>query len=412
MVTVGNVESSYPNIIFQKRTKQDQLNKSLLDDIQKAAAANNQKVTVDFAKSGHRRLAKSGNVSRHWVGSAVDIDFIYEDGEKYVVSPKNRAIVEKFTDTLQRMGYNKNAEGKSNPKAFLTFGFEGHSDHVHVSNLSDQSSEISGPAGPSEPTTDDSDMNSTTSTTDSGYGSKTSLTPTTQTSQTSKNSTPEDMVLYQAAKNLGKELLGLQESFGKNIKKNMGVISIPGDSNPKIKSPIDGKINNTKFVSGCRNQIIIESDESPTYFLQYCGVSRPKVKNGQKVSEGQVIALMEKEDNSEVYLLDSSYQRKHLEPTKITNKLGKEKDTERKPNERTYPDAAIAGLILAPKKIFGNVYDKDTGEIKVRKWSTDQSKRPVDPWIINAIKKPFQKKKKEEQEEKLQENIKRIKDLL
>jgi hypothetical protein len=157
MVTVSNVETSYPNIIFQKRTKQDQLNKSLLDDIQKAAAENNQKVTVDFAKSGHNRLAKSGYVSRHWKGAAVDIDFVYDDGKKYVVSPKNRAIVEKFTDTLERMGYNKNAEGKSNPKAFLTFGFEGHSDHVHVSNLSDQSSEIQEPLEPSEPTTDNSD---------------------------------------------------------------------------------------------------------------------------------------------------------------------------------------------------------------------------------------------------------------
>ena len=154
MVTVSDVETSYPNIIFQKRTKQDQLNKALLDDIQKAAAENNQKVTVDFAKSGHKRLAKSGYVSRHWKGAAVDIDFVYDDGKKYVVSPKNRAIVEKFTNTLQRMGYNKNAEGEPNPKAFLTFGFEGHSDHVHVSNLSDQSSEIDEPH--SEPDTDDS----------------------------------------------------------------------------------------------------------------------------------------------------------------------------------------------------------------------------------------------------------------
>ena len=155
MVTINDVETSYPNIIFQKRTKQDQLNKALLDDIQKAAAENNQKVTVDWAKSGHSKYSKSGKVSRHYKGSAVDIDFIYQNGEKYVVDPKNREIVEKFTDTLKRMGYNKNAEGESNPKAFLTFGFEGHSDHVHVSNLSDQSSEIDEPH--SEPDTDDSE---------------------------------------------------------------------------------------------------------------------------------------------------------------------------------------------------------------------------------------------------------------
>jgi hypothetical protein len=156
MVTISDVETSYPNIIFQKRTKQDKINKALLDDIQKAAAENNQKVTVDWAKSGHSKYSKkSGKVSRHFKGSAVDIDIIYQNGEKYVVDPKNREIVEKFTDTLKRMGYNKNAEGESNPKAFLTFGFEGHGDHVHVSNLSDQSSEIDEPH--SEPETDDSE---------------------------------------------------------------------------------------------------------------------------------------------------------------------------------------------------------------------------------------------------------------
>jgi hypothetical protein len=154
MVTINDVETSYPNIIFQKRTKQDKINKALLDDIQKAAAENNQKVTVDWAKSGHSKYSKSGKVSRHYKGSAVDIDFIYQNGEKYVVDPKNREIVEKFTDTLKIMVYKKNAEGDPNPKAFLTFGFEGHSDHVHVSNLSDQSSEIDEPH--SEPETDDS----------------------------------------------------------------------------------------------------------------------------------------------------------------------------------------------------------------------------------------------------------------
>jgi hypothetical protein len=70
------------------------------------------------------------------------------------------------------MGYNKNAEGEPNPKAFLTFGFEGHSDHVHVSNLSDQSSEIDEPH--SEPDTDDSktDDSKTTKLDDKGLFDK------------------------------------------------------------------------------------------------------------------------------------------------------------------------------------------------------------------------------------------------
>lgn len=141
MVTVSDVQSNYPNIVFNERTKEDELNKALLDDIQKAAEANDFKITVDYAKKGHGKYTKSGHISRHWKGSAVDIDFIYVDGDKKVVSPKNKEVVEKFTDTLISMGYNKNAEGTSNPKSVLTFGFADHDDHVHVSNTSDSSFE-------------------------------------------------------------------------------------------------------------------------------------------------------------------------------------------------------------------------------------------------------------------------------
>jgi hypothetical protein len=39
------------------------------------------------------------------------------------------------------MGYTKNAEGPSNPKSVLTFGFKGHDNHVHVSNITSSTSE-------------------------------------------------------------------------------------------------------------------------------------------------------------------------------------------------------------------------------------------------------------------------------
>ena len=136
-VEVSSVKNSYPNIVFHKRTMQDKLSKSLLDDIQKAAEINNLKVTVDYAKTGHGKYTKSGVESRHWKNSAVDIDFIYSGDQKYIVSPKNREIVEKFTNSLEKMGYKKNAEGSSNPKSVLTFGFDAHDNHVHVSNLTD-----------------------------------------------------------------------------------------------------------------------------------------------------------------------------------------------------------------------------------------------------------------------------------
>lgn len=220
----------------------------------------------------------------------------------------------------------------------------------------------------------------------------------------------EDTALYQAAKNLGQSL-GLKESFGKNTKKEFGKILIPGSSNQKILSPVDGIINNTKFDASCRNQIMIEfgSDSS---FLKYCGVTDKKVKNGDKVSEGQLIALMDKNDVAEVFFLDSSYQKQNIDASVVSKKMKKKssnKDSKRK-DGRTYYDPALAGLLLLPKKIFGNVYDKDTGELKVKKWKDMDSSRDVDPWIANAIKKPFQKKNRNET--KIQENIKRIKGLL
>lgn len=166
-IDIESNQSKYPNLVFAPRTKKDSVSKALLDDLQKACEANDIKITIDYVVTGHGKMAKSGNVSRHHKQSAVDIDFIIlPDGKKLVVSPQNRAVVEKLTNTLEGMGYNKNAEGESNPKAFLTFGFEGHDNHVHVSNLTDTS--YSGEVYPSstgdEIDIDDTENQSTVST--------------------------------------------------------------------------------------------------------------------------------------------------------------------------------------------------------------------------------------------------------
>lgn len=141
-VKPSEVEGSYPNLIFADRTKNDEINKALLDDINDAARSIGAKVTIDYAKTGHKPLTDNGNVTRHWRNSAVDIDYIIVGDKKYIVSPENRDVVEKFTDALQSMGYHKNSESSSHPKALLTFGFKGHNDHVHVSNTTGVSSSI------------------------------------------------------------------------------------------------------------------------------------------------------------------------------------------------------------------------------------------------------------------------------
>lgn len=131
-------ETNYSTIKFASRTKNDQINKALLDDLDTAAKAAGVTITVDFAKTDHDKYTASGNISRHWKNNAVDIDYI--DGK--VVSPVNSDVVNKFVDALVSMGYKKNAEGGQNPKSVLTFGFPGHSNHVHVSNSTDNTSQI------------------------------------------------------------------------------------------------------------------------------------------------------------------------------------------------------------------------------------------------------------------------------
>ncbi len=239
-----------------------------------------------------------------------------------------------------------------------------------------------------------------------------------------------DPELFKAALGIGK-MLGLNESFGKNVSGRYGTISIPGSSNSVIKSPVDGVINNMKKISGCKNQITIESEDLG-YFLQYCGVTQPKVRDGERVSEGQVIGIMSKDDTVEVLMLNRSYHRENLNTKEFEKSYSEKKskrkkpeyvddkdgETEAKTNRRSYTDPAMASLILAPFEIFKDRYDKKTGELKQKRWAETGSKRQTDPWVLDAIKAPFKKvgkmfsKNKNEQFDRIQEDIEKIKRLI
>lgn len=419
---------SFPNLKFAQRTQEDEINKALLDDIQTAANSIGVDVTIDFAKTGHSVKSKSGNISRHHRNSAVDIDFI--DGK--VVSPSNKEIVNKFVDQLIKMGYNKNAEGPSNPKAVLTFGFPGHDNHVHVSNLTDVPAE--------EPSTTDT---TTTSNLDT-----TSTTPLSLDGDTNVSvSGGLDKELLNIGRKLG-SVLGLREQseFGRNASNVSGTILIPKDSNSKIQSPVDGEISTSVYNSSCLNQLTIRMDNGD--YLVYCGMTELKVSSGQKVSRGDVLG---KTDNDvEVVLYDSSDNRKNINSTdsssevstaplvnlknkrrvqsvkdkkvytKVNKEYEKKKDKKYKEDEYSkegrYTDPLLAAIFQAPFSIFKNRTDK-SGRITQKRWGSPTEKRQVDPWIIDAIKKPFTSKKKEKNEEieedvKLKENLERIKKLL
>jgi hypothetical protein len=122
----SNPASSYPNLVIQNNTDITVLNPKLLEDINTAAGLAGVKVSIDF---GQNNYTQDEHTSRHYTGNAVDIDYI--NGQH--VYPQIKSLVEKFTDQLAALGYKKNAEGP-NKKAYLTFGFKDHDNHVHVSN--------------------------------------------------------------------------------------------------------------------------------------------------------------------------------------------------------------------------------------------------------------------------------------
>jgi len=132
------IVDTYANVTFHDRTKKDRLPKNLLDDIQDAAQKAGITISVNYAKTGHKKSTKSGNISRHWYGQAVDLSTVNGKGWRSKSDAKNKGIydgIEKFVQILRGKGYKVNSE-RGNDKAVLYFGFPAHDNHIHVSNKS------------------------------------------------------------------------------------------------------------------------------------------------------------------------------------------------------------------------------------------------------------------------------------
>jgi hypothetical protein len=142
---ISEATDIYDNVDFrnigQGNPSSDDINVSLLQDVQTAAKTAGVNVTITTAISGHRPSP------RHDSGNAVDIAII--NGK--AVSPSNKEDAKKFVNALVLMGYTKNVESGNN-KSVLTFGFEGHDDHVHVSNKGTSSSSNKSKENGSNPT--------------------------------------------------------------------------------------------------------------------------------------------------------------------------------------------------------------------------------------------------------------------
>ena len=124
--------TSYRNVKFSNINEgnpaADKINPALLIDIRNAAVAAGVTVEITTAVSGH---TSNPGRSRHPSGNAVDIALI--DGIAVSTNSNIKSKVEAFVKELVDRGYAFNKES-GNPKSVLTFGFENHGNHVHVSN--------------------------------------------------------------------------------------------------------------------------------------------------------------------------------------------------------------------------------------------------------------------------------------
>jgi murein DD-endopeptidase MepM/ murein hydrolase activator NlpD len=247
-------------------------------------------------------------------------------------------------------------------------------------------------------------------------GDTTNNSNTTTASKTKKNSDdvfgvrnldPDDIMVKKAremATQFGLSEQKIYGTFGDRLSDRFGSIIIPARNNSKIKSPVDGIIYVGHADSNCKNQVSIEHNiEGKRYFLQFCNITEPNIKNGGAISKGA--SLGKTSDDVKVSLFDSGWNRKDLlsmmnkeiKPTvKSTVKSKKEKnkkdgDYKKKKEPMKYYDPTIPF-------IFKKIHDMIP--------SMTKNKKDEEPKISNFFSKYGLTGKK------IDENIERIKKLL
>lgn len=152
MVKLSTV--NYPNVkIDNDGTQNDYVNAALLDDLQKAAESAGITLTITTAKTGHKEMTTTGNVSRHMSGEGVDISILNGIGsggatQSYLGNKEFRKLGDKLKDALVSLGYRHTGEGgsgsgesrRSHSKDVLWKTLIGgnHYNHLHVSNIGDE----------------------------------------------------------------------------------------------------------------------------------------------------------------------------------------------------------------------------------------------------------------------------------
>lgn len=188
------------------------------------------------------------------------------------------------------------------------------------------------------------------------------------TSDTIKKPEEDDMetkFLRGIASQLGLKEEKLYSKLGDRTYSSFGRITIPSNNNSKIKSPVNGVVNNYHSDSSCKNQITIQhSFEGHSYYLQFCGITDPEVSDGRRVSKGTVLGVT----SSDVIV---SLYNKGWERVSLEKMLNKEVETKKPVNKKIDTNSPIE------KKT-----DKKKEEYKKEKEYYD----PYGIWFFNKVK--------------------------
>ena len=378
---ISEAEDVYDNVNFKSighgNPSSDNINTTLLQDVQTAAKNAGLNVDITTAISGHDKG------TRHETGNAVDIAIINGIGSDGATNNTNgnakfRELGNKLKDVLVSMGYVWNSES-GNPKAILWQTNTGgnHFNHVHVSN-----------------TTTSTSQPDNTSPTTSGE-----TTTNTSGEDTSGETTTDDNF----AKRVGGAILKaarikeerIYSSFGKDYSVRYGEIIIPKEDNKKIKSPVSGVITSYRYNSRCDNQLVINFlIDDNDYYLEYCGLSSVSVRNGESVEKGDLLGLSDSDVT--VILYNSIGSKKQIDP----NLKSTPNNTDNDSDSRITPEDGMFATTY--KKIKSMYKDKD-------KEKNDDDENYNDRMFTTAYKTVrdtwFKK-------DKLKEDIERIKGLL
>ena len=223
-------------------------------------------------------------------------------------------------------------------------------------------------------------------------------------------------LVYDLVKNVLGGLTGLKEekiysNFGKNVIHRSGDVIIPKDDNKKIFSPINGVVNNTKYLSSCRNQIIIQHKiNGSTYYTVFCGITNLSVNDGKSVKKGTLLGTTDEDVRVSVY--DSMFDREY-----ISTYIDKEIESDKKNSKSNKPEynkskryraaGDLASIFMTPLRAFEDKVDS-SGKVIQKRFARVGEKEQPEPWL-NKYSITYNPEK---QSGKLKENVEKIKRLL